>query len=217
MPASTQAPALRAILFDLDQVLVDSRRAWQYALEEGVASVSGRRVDALPLVGEYQHRPWPHVLSIVLAVPDERARCAILCAEIMRRSALKKLLVFDGIGMALDALRAARLEIGAVSRETHDVALKQVQSTGLDRFLTVLAATPEGDAWDAPARYGHCLAYLESAPPSCALVTADAADARSAQAAGFRVFEPRWVTPWTGVGPAVPMPASLLEILRKRV
>lgn len=206
----------RAVLFDLDRVLIDARPAWRYALEEALASVTGRRIDARPLAAEYQQRPWRHVVSVFVESPAERERCERLCEEIMQRSALKKLLVHEGIGMALDSLRAARIEMGAVSREPHGLALKQAQSTGLDRFLTVLAATPRGEEWDAAARCRQCLAFLGHAPGRCVVVSAVSADARATAAAGLRTLTACWASgePETGE-PAAPTPAALLECLRR--
>jgi hypothetical protein len=78
------------VVFDLDEALLDRRRAWQYALEEAVIGVTGRRVDSAPLVGEYLRRPWSHVLAIVVENRDHAARCETLCAELYQRSAMKR-------------------------------------------------------------------------------------------------------------------------------
>lgn len=200
------------MLFDLDRVLIDSRAAWRYTLEEAVASTTGERIDVRGLVDAYQYRPWFQVLSVVLGAPRDQALCESLCTEIMHRSALKKLLVHEGIGMALDSLRAARIEIGAISREPHELALKQAQSTGLDRFLTVLAATPDGEVWAANARLEQCLNFLEKPPQACALLTGDRADARAAAAIGLRVFRPGWLECEVDT-PFVATPGALLEAL----
>src|SRR6185312_5356030 len=129
----------KAVIFDLDEALLDQRRAWQYAVEESVAMVCNRRIDASRLVAEYRGRPWGHALAVVVDEPAERLRCCELCVTVFERSGLKRLLVHEGIGMGLDAVRAAHVEMGAISRSRHNLALKQVQSTGLDRFLAVLA------------------------------------------------------------------------------
>lgn len=193
-------------------MLIDSRAAWRYALQEAVAGASGQRIDAGSLVDEYQYRPWHHVLSVVMSSPEDRVKCESLCAEIMHRSALKKLLAHEGIGMALDSLRGARMEIGAVSREPHGLAVKQAQSTGLDRFLTVLAATPDGEAWDSGARLEQCLRFLETPPQACAFLSGDRADASAAAAIGLRVFKPGWLECEVDA-PLVATPSALLETL----
>ena len=178
----------RAVVFDLDEALLDRRRAWQYALEEAVIGVTGRRVDSAPLVDEYLRRPGSHVLAIVVDDRDHASRCQALCAELFQRSAMKRLLVHDGIGMALDRLRGERIEMGAVSREPHAVALKQAESTGLDRFLAVLAPTPPGAAWEPATRFADCLAYLGRDPAEAAFVSPDTDDRAGVEGTGAGVF-----------------------------
>lgn len=214
MPADTGSPrAPKAVIFDLDRTLIDSRKAWQYAVEESVAATCGRRIDAWPLVEEYHMRPWIHALALLLPDPQERPRCEALCIEISRRSGLKKLLVHEGIGMALDALRAGRIEVGAVSRQPHALALKQAQSTGLDRFFAVLAATPAGAAYDPAARLAQCAAFLERTPTDCTLVSADPGDRRAGEAAGYRILFPAWVAEPPSGAATIPTPADILGSL----
>ena len=116
--------AIRAVVFDLDDALLDRRPAWRYALEEAAISVTGRRVDARPLEDEYHRRPWRHAAAILLPDRGEAERAAELADQMFRRSALKRLLVHEGIGMALDHLRAARIEMGGISREAHALAIR---------------------------------------------------------------------------------------------
>ncbi len=183
----------KAAIFNLDSVLIDSRKAWQYTVEEAVAATCGRRINAQPLVDEYHRRPWPHALALLLPDRAERERCERVCVEISRRSGLKKLLVHEGIGMALDSLRAGSIEVGAITPQQHNLAVKQAQSTGLDRFLAVLAASPNGEPYDPAARLAQCTAFLERDPSDCAVVFADGEERRCAADAGFRVLFPAWV------------------------
>jgi beta-phosphoglucomutase-like phosphatase (HAD superfamily) len=177
-------PGRAAIVFDLDRVLLDGRRAWAYTLEQAILAACGRRLAIAPLVPEYAGRPWRHALAVLLGDDAERQRCEALCDGISRRSALKQLLVHEGIGMALDGVRGARVEMGAISRESHPVALKQVEATGLERFLTVLSATPPGSAWAAGERFEECCRYLDLPPGRCLFVTADDDDLRAVAARG---------------------------------
>ena len=205
---------LRAVIFDLDYVLIDSTRAWQYALEEAVAASTGRRLNAAPLVDEYRSRPWSHAVAVVVDDANEQERCERLCAQIMQRSAMKKLLVHEGVGMALDSLRNVRLEMGAISREPHSVALKQAQSTGIDRFLTVLAATPANEAWSPGDRYTQCLRFLEREPAAVAAVVADEREMAAARECGMTVFSASWVSDPPRDAQPVTTPLGLLPCLR---
>ncbi|MGE0726297.1 MAG: HAD family hydrolase [Alphaproteobacteria bacterium] len=187
--------AFRAVVFDLDEALLSRGGAWRYAIEEAVIAVSGRRLSAEPLASEYRNRPWRHALSVLIQDQAELGRCESLCAEMFGRSALKRLTVHEGLGMALDHLRGARIEVGAVTREPHALAIKQIQSTGLDRFLTVLSATPAGEEYDLGARFQECLRFLERPAPDCAFVGADPHDLRHAAGLGASCFFAAWSDP----------------------
>ncbi len=201
-------PAWRAVVFDLDETLIDSRPAWRYTLEEALMSVANRRIDASSLVEEYRRRPWRDSLAILLDDREEADRAIALCERIAGRSALKRLLVFEGTGMALDEVRAARIEIGAISRLPHALALKQAQATGLDRFLTVLSATPEGEGWAVEPRVAECLSYLGRAADACAFVGAEARDVEAAQALGLAALQAGWAPLAEGVGLDSPATAA---------
>lgn len=207
MPAG--APGPKAIVFDLDEALLDTRRAWRYAIEESVAMVCNRRVNAEPLITEYRTRPWQHALAVLVEAPAEREHCAELCVTIFERSGMKRLLVHEGIGMGLDAVRAVRVEIGAISRRRHSLALKQVQSTGLDRFLAVLSATPEGEPWLPGARVGDCLRFLEREPGECVFVGCARFELEQVAETGLSCFEAAWATAESAGFRAIQTPAAM--------
>jgi phosphoglycolate phosphatase-like HAD superfamily hydrolase len=153
--------APRAIVFDLDRTLIDSRAAWCYAIEESVLATCGNRISARELYDEYGTRPIGDALSVVIADYARRRQCERLVASMVERSAMKRLLVFEGIGMALDELRGARVELGAISRRPHQLARKQIESTGIDRFLSVLEATEPGAPWNPRLLLERSAEFLE--------------------------------------------------------
>jgi phosphoglycolate phosphatase-like HAD superfamily hydrolase len=206
-------PGPRAVIFDLDEVLLDRREAWRYSIEEAVASVCRHRPDVRPLVGEYRLRPWRDALAILLTASDERDRCEELCRRIYHRSALKRLLVHEGMGMALDRLRERGIEMGAISRSAHPIALKEIQATGLDRFLSVLAATPDGEGWDPAARLARCLAFLGYEAAACGFVSGDSWDLRRAAGSGVRCFKAAWNGPEAPGHPVIARPGSIEQAL----
>lgn len=206
-------PGLRAVIFDLDEALLDTRRAWRYTLEEALVSVTGRRIDAGPLLEEYRRRPLRDALGIVLDDPADRDRCEQLARTMFERSAMKQLLVHEGIGMALDELRGARVEMGAISRRPHTLAIKQIHSTGTDRFLAVLSPTPPGERWDAAARVEECVRYLEHPRGAVAFVSGDVFDLRTVARANVAGFTAGWVAERETGFPVVPEARSLLRVL----
>ncbi len=203
----------RLVVFDLDEALLDRVPAWVYAIEQAVLSVTGKRVQPVTLAAEYHTRPWHHALEVLLSDRGDIERCAELSAAMFQRSALKRLLVHQGMGMALDRLRGARVEMGAVSHERHADALRQVQSTGLDRFLTILSATGEGEHWDVKERIEACLQFAEQSSARAAFVSHDARDLGAAAEMGLAPFAATWVAGAVAGFAAIPDPPGLEVLL----
>jgi phosphoglycolate phosphatase-like HAD superfamily hydrolase len=185
-------PRPRAIVFDLDEVLIDSAPAWLYALEESMVSVTGRRENLKPLVAEYRRRPLRDVLAMLLATPAERDRAEKLFTTMYGRSAMKKLLVHQHVGMSLDQLRSLRIEMAAITRLPHYMAMRQIESTGLDRFFSVMSPTAPDPTWDPVSRTKDCLGYLEYAAAACLFVSGEGRDLGEVKALGLTCYEARW-------------------------
>jgi phosphoglycolate phosphatase-like HAD superfamily hydrolase len=213
--AGGHRPHPRAVIFDLDRCLIDSRAAWRYCIEESFAAACNRHVSALELADEYHVRPWRDALSVISNAPDEVVRCERLCDAMFERSAMKKLLVHEGVGMALDSLRGERIELGAISRLPHSLAVKQVQSTGLDRFLAVLSATPAGARWDPAERVATCLRFLESPAAKAAFISGDDRDLDIAARAGLAAFAAGWASGAEQHDGAVTAPSEVLDVVMR--
>ena len=202
-------PHPRALVFDLDRCLIDPRNAWRYCIEEAVALANGKRLSAAELVVEYHQRPWRHALGVLLDSTEAVTRCAELSQAMFERSGMKKLLVHEGVGMALDSLRGEGIELGAISRLPHALAVKQIHSTGLDRFLAVLSATPEGDAWHPRERFETCLAFLEAEPSQSGFVSGEERDLEQLSRSGVVCF----FAAWTPLPPDAPIQADRWSVI----
>lgn len=208
-------PRPRLVVFDLDRALVDSRPAFAYAIEEAVAAVTGRRLSARDLADAYHTRPWREALRILLDDPRERDAAEALCEQYAARSALKRLLVFDGIGMALDELRGELIDMAAFTRLTYGLARKHAESTGLDRFLSLIVPPPEG-RFDPAGQLEQCLALLETHATETAVVAPGRFERAAAERAGAIAFTAAWsVEPDPG-GIEVASPAALREAILRR-
>ena len=93
---------VRAVIFDLDECVIDSRPAWAYTVEQTLLAITGRQLRVSnELVEEYRRRPWRHAFAILTSDTGEADRCCALAETMYHRSGLKRLLVHDGIGMAI--------------------------------------------------------------------------------------------------------------------
>ena len=202
----------QAVVVDLDEVLLLREPAWRYAIEEAVAATTGQRVDTSGISAEYRFRPWRHALSVILQDQADLMRVEPLCRDIYERSAMKRLLVQDGIGMVLDRFRGEGVEVAAVSQEPHHIARKQIESTGIDRFLSALSARGEGKE-NILLAVDDCLAFMEHETHRCAFVSPDVQVLRVVQARGLHCFEAAWEQPASGVFPALCAPKDLLTLL----
>ena len=212
MAGIIEPSAQRVVVFDLDEALLDRREAWRFAIEEAVASATRERVSARALVEEYRLRPFRDAIRVLLPDPDAQDRCEKLARAMWGRSAMKRLLVHDGIGMALDTLREARIEIGAITMEPHSTAIKQLQSTGLDRFVTVLSATPAHGGWDPISRWEDCLRFVEQPASRAVFVSPSVDDLRAVASTGATTIGAGWSR--TFVEGALGHPGELLPFIR---
>ena len=215
--AGSGKPRPRLVVFDFDRAIIDPRAAWRYCVEESVMLLTGQRPRLDDLVEEYHLRPWRHALSVVMADASTLARCEELCEQMYGRSAMKRLLVHDGIGMALDALRAERIDMAGISRLPHAQAVKQSQSTGMDRFLAVVAGTRQGEPWAPEQRFAECLVLLESDATEAAFISPEARDRVDIARSGAQVFAANW---HTGAEPGndgvIDAPGEMLGVLQRR-
>jgi phosphoglycolate phosphatase-like HAD superfamily hydrolase len=208
-------PHPRLVIFDLDRAIIDARPAFAYAIEEAIAAVTGRRISARELADAYHARPWRDALRILLDDPRERDAAEDLCLQYAARSALKRLLVFEGVGMALDALRAAQIDMAAITRHPYQLARKQIESTGLDRFFALVVPPPEG-RFDPLAQLGECFRLLETAPAESALVAPGRFERTAAERAGAVAVTAAWSVEHDPGGIDVAAPGELLEALLRR-
>ncbi|WP_322796217.1 HAD family hydrolase [Tepidiforma sp.] len=208
-------PHPRLVIFDLDRALIDARPAFTYTVEEAVAAVTGRRLSAAPLADEYHARPWRDALRILLDTPADCDRAEELCREYAARSALKRLLVHEGVGMALDTLRAAQVEMAAFSRRPYPLARKHVESTGLDRFFAFLAA-PASDRFELAAALTECLRLLEAPAGETAVIAPGRYERTIAARLGAIPFTAAWVPDHDPGDLPIPTTGHILEALHRR-
>src|SRR5438876_68556 len=114
-----RTPRLRAVLFDLDGVLVDSYRAWRAVLDDAVLAFGGRPVTDAAFDAAWGQSVADDVRAFLPQVPAARLQ-EFYVENFARRSGRAR--VLDGAAEALDACRARGLRTACVTNAPRSVA-----------------------------------------------------------------------------------------------
>lgn len=201
--------AIRALLFDLDDTLIETHHAHAASLRiccEAVASRHpGRSVEALreaftriyrclearAEAGEiefssqalFRTHVWEETLKesgLPLALGEEMA-------EVYRSERRRRFAVYDDVPPVLERL-AGEYRLVLVTNGLGDVQREKVEAVGLDHWIKRLAISGELRSWKPDAGiFRHALA-LADAEPQEAVMVGDSLqrDVRGAQALGIR-------------------------------
>jgi phosphoserine phosphatase len=202
---------IRGAVFDLDEVLLNKRAAWAYTVEQALLSVAGRRTEPMALADEYRHRPWRDALLVLEPDREHVAAAAALCGKLWLRSALKRITVHAGIGMALAGLLAGGISMAAVTSVALPLARRQAQAAGVDRFLFALERNEDAAGADGNL-YAAMAGLLHLRPGDVAFVSGDGAALRSASSQGLRPFKAAWAPGGGGSFPLFEEPGDLRRL-----
>jgi len=179
----------RAVVFDLDGVLVDSEPVWEEVRRGLVAERGGHwGPDAQRRIMGMSTPEWAAYLSGELGVglpPDEVATTVI---DRMVARYTEHVPLMDG---AVDAVHrfAARWPLGLASSSPPRLIETVLQSAGLrDCFQVVMSTEQVQRGKPAPDIYLAVTAALGCPPGECAAVEDSSNGLRSAAAAGLRVI-----------------------------
>jgi HAD superfamily hydrolase (TIGR01509 family) len=180
---------IKAVVFDLDGVLVDSEPVWEQVRRGLVAERGGHWApDAQRRIMGMSTPEWARYLSDDLGVglpPDEVARMVINRMDTRYREHVP---LMDG---AVDAVHrmAARWPLAVASSAPATLIETVLQSAGLRACFTVVMSTEQvAHGKPAPDIYLAVTAELGCPPPDCAAVEDSSNGLRSAAAAGLRVI-----------------------------
>jgi len=187
---------IKAVVFDLDGVLVDSEPVWEQVRRGLVAERGGHWApDAQRRIMGMSTPEWAGYLSGDLGVglpPDE---VAALVIDRMVARYREQVPFMDG---AVDAVHrlAARWPLGLASSSPPRLIETVLQSAGLRScFRAVMSTEQVAHGKPAPDIYLAVTAELGCPPPDCAAVEDSSNGLRSAAAAGLRVIaipQPRY-------------------------
>jgi len=187
---------IKAVVFDLDGVLVDSEPVWEQVRRGLVAERGGHWApDAQRRIMGMSTPEWAGYLSGDLGVglpPDE---VAALVIDRMVARYQQRVPFMDG---AVDAVHrlAGRWPLGLASSSPPRLIETVLQSAGLRSCFAVVMSTEQvAHGKPAPDIYLAVTAELGCPPPDCAAVEDSSNGLRSAAAAGLRVIaipQPRY-------------------------
>jgi HAD superfamily hydrolase (TIGR01509 family) len=181
--------AVRAVIFDMDGVLVQSEELWDAAREALVRERGGRWHEGATrdMMG-MSSREWSRYIHEELGVemtPEE------INDEVVRRleaSYRERLPLIDGAPEAVERL-AARWPLGLASSANRPLIELALERSSLDSYFRATVSSEEVERGKpAPDVYLEAARRLEVDPQSCAAIEDSTNGLRSAKAAGMRVI-----------------------------
>jgi HAD superfamily hydrolase (TIGR01509 family) len=181
--------AVRAVIFDMDGVLVQSEELWDAAREALVRERGGRWHEGATrdMMG-MSSREWSRYIHEELGVemtPEE------INDEVVRRleaSYRERLPLIDGAREAVERL-AGRWPLGLASSANRPLIDLALELSGMEHFFKATVSSEEVERGKpAPDVYLEAARRLEVDPQSCAAIEDSTNGLRSAKAAGMRVI-----------------------------
>ena len=188
---SLDVPRLRAVLFDIDGTLLDTRDAWVAAFDAGLAAI---RKTSMPGSEAAQWIGTP--IEVIYAERcglsgDELARAVIKFQRVEAESVHDGMRAYPGVREALASLAA--WELATVSNKRRDTSVEALRATGLLPFFAlVLGGDSVPRKKPAPDPILKAASALGVHPTECAIVGDTEVDVRAGKAAGARTVGVTW-------------------------
>jgi HAD superfamily hydrolase (TIGR01509 family) len=203
---------LRAVLFDMDGLLVDSERLWLETETEVMAWLGGTWTpeNQHDLIGGPLERTVAYMLELAgpIASPEEVGERLL---DGMGRRLKADVPLMPGAGALLDEVRAAGLPSALVSSTCRGLMDLALDGIGRDRFTVTVAGDEVARGKPDPEPYLAAARMLGVDPRHCAALEDSPNGARSASAAGCRVVVIPSLVPVPD-GPGRTFAGSLREI-----
>jgi HAD superfamily hydrolase (TIGR01509 family) len=180
---------IRAVIFDLDGVLIESEQLWDAARRSVVAAHGGHwRDDATAAMQGMSSVEWGEYLNDTLHVALPTDEIIGLVVDDLLSRYRHHLPLLPG---AVEAVRrlGARWPLGLASSSNRDVIAAVLRLAGLDdAFAVTLSSEQVAHGKPAPDVYLEVAARLAEQPSDCAAVEDSTNGIGSAVAAGCRVI-----------------------------
>ncbi len=183
------AVGIRAVIFDLDGVLVDSEERWTRAKEELVRESGGRwKPAATHAMLGMSSSEWSRYLRDELDVPMEPDRISDAVVQKMLADYRHDMPLIEGAGDAVRRL-AARWPLGLASSSNREVIDAVLEASGLaDCFAATVSSEEVARGKPAPDVYLAAADRLGIVPADAAAVEDSTNGVLAAGAAGMAVI-----------------------------
>ena len=183
-------PGIRAVLFDLDGTLLDTRDAWIAAFDASVAAI-GRTASSGSVAAQWIGTPIEVIYERAGFTRDEIARAVPVFLEVEAASVPAGMRAYPGVREMLESLN--RWKLAAVTNKSHDTSVKALRATGLlPSFSLVLGGDSVPRKKPAPDPVLKAARTFGVSPSECAVVGDTENDIHAAKAAGARSIGVTW-------------------------
>jgi HAD superfamily hydrolase (TIGR01509 family) len=180
---------IRAVVFDLDGVLIDSEHVWDAAREQLAKERGGRwHEGAQQEMMGMSSTEWSRYMHETIGVPDPPEEISAEVVRRLERIYRKHLPLIEGAAEAVERL-AARWPLAVASSSNRPIIDLTLELSGLARFFLVTVSSeevPRGKP--APDVYLEAAKRLGVDPTACAAVEDSHNGILSAKGAGMRVI-----------------------------
>src|SRR5437899_3502040 len=188
---SPDVPRLRAVLFDVDGTLLDTRDAWVAAFDAGLTAIRKTSMsgsEAAQWIGTPIETIYAERCRLA---GDELVRAVREFQRVEAESVQEGMRAYPGIREALASLAAWKL--AAVTNKRHDTSVEALRVTGLLPFFAlVLGGDSVPRKKPAPDPILRAASGLGVQAPECAVVGDTENDVRAGKAAGSRTIGVTW-------------------------
>src|SRR2546426_1792620 len=182
---SPDVPRLRAVLFDIDGTLLDTRDAWVAAFDAGLAAIRKTSISGSE-AAQWIGTPIEVIYAERCGLPgDELAKAVREFQRIEAESVREGMRAYPGVREAIASLTAWKL--AAVTNKRRDTSIEALRVTGLLPFFAlVLGGDSVPHKKPTPDPVLRAASALGVAPTECAVVGDTENDVVAGKAAGAR-------------------------------
>jgi HAD superfamily hydrolase (TIGR01509 family) len=180
---------IRAVVFDLDGVLIDSEQVWSQAREQVARENGGSWREDSPRAMMGMSAPeWSRYMHSELAVALSPEQISDAVVELLQALYRQHLPLLPGAREALASL-AQRWPLGLASSANRAIIEKVLELASIkELFDTTVSSEEVAHGKPAPDVYLEAASRLRVEPPHCAAVEDSSNGLRAAAAAGMHVI-----------------------------